>query len=296
MDTVVRSIQRGLNPLGARALANGIADFDADLSREWPSLVADDLVGTATLESSHDEAFSAVAGRFAGWTERQRQAATGESVDASASANRLSVYARSLIDDELSDLEAMLATDGVAYLLTLLAAQDDAYLSALLEVYHHAAVNRLTTLDYVRRLHRTAERFGASRDVIGDLYRTWLALAVEEPLTQTAGHAANTTRAGQLAFPYLQQVTAADERVRVNHAALHGFTAQSTWEGWVLETLAPLGWGCRCRPRRVSRQEARERRLIDVMDEASAIMLARFRSLGGADADFPRQRFVIQPA
>lgn len=290
MDTVVRSLQFGVTPLAALALSHGIADFTDDLADVW-SEASDEGVVKGTLADAGREAFVAVAGRFAGITQRRREAA--KSTPRSTVTRDASFYSKSLTADELSDLEAMLETDGVLYLLTLLGEQDEAYLSALLESYRYAAANRLSIPDYVRRLHRVADRFGASPDATGDLYRTWLSFSVEEPLEQRAAIAAGNTRAGRVAFPYLEQVTAADDKVRANHFALHGFTAMTNWEGWVLEVLAPLGWGCRCRPRRVSWQEARERGLIDVMSETSAAMLARFRSLGGADDDFPRHRFVL---
>lgn len=292
MDTVVRSLQFGVTPLASLALSRGIADFTDDLADVW-SEASDEGVVTGTLADAEREAFVAVAGRFAGITERRRQAAAANSTPRSTVTRDASFYSRSLTADELSDLEAMLETDGVLYLLTLLGEQDEAYLAALMEAYRYAAANRLSIPDYVNRLHRVADRFGAAPDATGDLYRTWLAFSVGEPLEQRAAIAAGNTRAGRSAFPYLEQVTAADDKVRPNHFALHGFTAMTSWEGWELEVLPPLGWGCRCRPRRVSWQEARERGLIDVMTEASAAMLARFRSLGGADDDFPRHRFVL---
>jgi hypothetical protein len=290
VDTVVRSLQFGVTPLAAIALSRGIADFTDDLADIW-SEASDEGVVRGTLEDAEREAFVAVAGRFAGITEQRREAA--KTTPRSSVRNAASFYSKSLTADELSDLEAMLETDGVLYLLTLLGEQDEAYLSALLESYRYAAANRLSIPDYVKRLHRVADRFGAAPDATGDLYRTWLAFSVEEPLEQRAAIAAGNTLAGRSAFPYLEQVTAADDVVRVNHFALHGFTAMTNWEGWELEVLPPLGWGCRCRPRRVSWQEARDRGLIDVMSEVSAAMLARFRSLGGADDDFPRHRFVL---
>lgn len=290
MDTVVRSLQYGVTPLAALALSRGIADFTDDLADIWSEAI-DEGVVSGTLAEAEQEAFVAVAGRFAGITEQRREAA--KSTPRSTTTRDAVFYSRRLSDDELSDLEAMLETDGVLYLLTLLGEQDEAYLDALLETYRYAAANRLSIPDYVQRLHRVADRFGAAPDATGDLYRTWLAFAVEAPLEERASIAAGNTRAGRVAFPYLEQVTAADDKVRPNHFALHGFTAMTSWDGWVLEVLPPLGWGCRCRPRLVSWQEARERGLFDVMSEASAAMLARFRSLGGADDDFPRHRFVL---
>lgn len=298
-----RSIRYGLTPIGARTIASAVGRYLSALAREWDDALSHDAV-TGTFDRAREDAVRSVTGRHMGSTAARRVAEAGGDGDTDTASGRSSrphpgIRAASpltLTPDELSDLEAMLATDGVIYLLTILAEQDSAYLAALLEVYRSAAAARLPIPEYVSRLHHVADRFGADRDNLGDLYRTWLAFAVESPLIGRADVATGTTPAGMGAFPYLEQVTAADERVRTNHAALHGFTARTEWTGWELEVLPPLGWGCRCRPRRVSRQEAEDRGLVDLMDEVSEGMLARFRALGGADDDFPRHRFVLPPA
>lgn len=59
-------------------------------------------------------------------------------------------------------------------------------------------------------------------------------------------------------FPYAQYFTREDRRVRPTHAAMHGFVALRTWEGW--PTVAPKnGWNCRCLLLYVARHQAIER-------------------------------------
>lgn len=99
-------------------------------------------------------------------------------------------------------------------------------------------------------------------------------------------------------YPYLEQLTRVDQdraegevRVRENHLALHGFVAETHWPGWVAEVMPPLGWRCRCRLRRVSFIEAREKGWSGEFPLGVG-PLERFRALGGADDGFPRDFFV----
>lgn len=278
----------GLVPIGSAALSRGIDKFLAEINPLLQSAIDDGVLPpTSTRKSIREECLRAVSGRYYGSTSRENP---------SQSSTLSSSICSKLSDSEVDDLEKMLQSEGVGYLLSLLFAQDSAYLSSLIAEYRYAQNNLLSTPEYVSRLHRVAERFGANPATLSNLYSTWISSSVISPLSSRSELQSNRTESGRRVFPYLRQITANDDKVRNNHYALHLFTARVDWEGWMLEALAPLGWGCRCLPIRLSWKQAEELGLSgEIMDESSAQKLALFRSLGGADDDFPRVSFVFSP-
>jgi hypothetical protein len=141
----------------------------------------------------------------------------------------------------------------------------------------------------------------ANKFVSGPVAKAFVETAIVVPFFDSgAREALKRPDLGRL-FPYLEQLTRKnldlaeppfEIRVRDNHLALHEFTAAADSSVWVAECAPPLGWVCRCRDRRVSFVEAEERNLIGEFPLGTD-KLDRFRQLGGADAGFPRERFVI---
>ena len=67
------------------------------------------------------------------------------------------------------------------------------------------------------------------------------------------------------AFPFAEYHTREDRRVRPTHAAMSGFVAVRSWQGWPL-AVPPCGFNCRCYLIFVARFEARQRGWLDKHD------------------------------
>lgn len=196
---------------------------------------------------------------------------------------------RALTEKQEQALKDSLAAVGLLHLLTLQGLQDRAFLEAVGKVYDRARREGWEASRYRGEVLKVAERFGFKAGSFGPLAATWLFTAVLSPLYELGRH--NVLQQYQQVFPYLMYWTRDDDKVRPNHFALHGFVARADWDGWQREVLPPQGWGCRCRVIEIPWTVAQRLNWQGVFPLGVEKLLA-YRALGGADAGFPRERFV----
>jgi SPP1 gp7 family putative phage head morphogenesis protein len=135
-------------------------------------------------------------------------------------------------------------------------------------------------------------KFFAGPAGIGPTLATFLYSALMAPAYEAARRDFRQEPEIAIVLPYLEYVTRDDDAVRPNHAALHGFVARADWKGWEREILPPQGWRCRCRVIDISWEEAVEKKYRGTFPLGTKKLKA-FRELGGTDAKFPRELFVV---
>lgn len=100
---------------------------------------------------------------------------------------------------------------------------------------------------------------------------------IERQRRDAIGEISNVSEQVQLAvpeidaaFPFAKYLTREDKRVRPTHAAMFGFVAARSWNGWT--TIRPrCGWNCRCYLNFVARFQARRLGWLDAHDKPTFI-------------------------
>lgn len=189
---------------------------------------------------------------------------------------------------------------GMPALLRLQATQDAAFLRALdglrdrirRESVERAAPIPAEWKKYQADLDVIKRRFGAMSPDASDAVQTWIRSGVLDPSFAAGERKAITAKDLAALTPYLQLVTRDDNKVRDNHHALHEFIAATSWQGWIEECAAPLGWNCRCRNIPIFWRIAVRLGFSSVFPRGTSKLQA-FRARGGADEGFPRELFVL---
>jgi hypothetical protein len=163
----------------------------------------------------------------------------------------------------------------------------DSFLEAALEVWERSRRDGWTVARYETALRDLATDFAG-----GAVASTHVETAIVVPQFDAGQRRAQREPELRDLFPYLEQRTRDDDRVRENHQALLGFVARIDHPIWIDETASPHGWRCRCRARRIPFTEAEEAGMRGDFPLGTG-ELERFRELGGSDPGFPRERFVI---
>lgn len=202
---------------------------------------------------------------------------------------------------ELGNVTQLVERRAMGALLKIQAIQDAAFLRALdaaREAISAKAVGRAAVpipddwKAYKADLDKIARRFGAMSPSASDAVDTWIRSGVLDPSFAAGQRKAITARDLGGLTPYLQYVTRGDDRVRDNHAALDGFVAATSWDGWVEECGPPCGYNCRCKLIVVPWRVAIRLGFASVFPRGVAKLRA-FRARGGADHNFPRGLFAL---
>jgi len=89
------------------------------------------------------------------------------------------------------------------------------------------------------------------------------------------------------AFPFAYYQTRDDARVRPTHAAMHGFFALRSWEGWP-KARPPCGFSCRCVCKEIARFQAIQR---GWMSKSGTVLIPLRWPTSAAEANWNNGRF-----
>jgi len=135
---------------------------------------------------------------------------------------------------------------------TMAGVWDTAFLDDIAESIEEALVGQLSLDEWIANAQEILDRYGDATGLdvyTGEEFERWYAELVFRQATQSAyaaGNYASMFSPENIDFdPYWMYVTAQDDRVRPEHAALQGQIFRKRDE-WARHFLPPLGFNCRC--------------------------------------------------
>ena len=131
------------------------------------------------------------------------------------------------------------------------AARDDAFITSMeMNVFHFSAAKTLAELQELNRLFRESasfEEFHKKAQEVTEVFNKRWQKTEYDTAVLTAESASNYHRLMKQVklFPYWEYRTVEDDKVRPEHAALHGIILHSSDKRWD-KIFPPNGWKCRC--------------------------------------------------
>jgi len=143
---------------------------------------------------------------------------------------------------------------------------------------------------YRKKVSVVRKKFGSGR--ANNAARLWLKNGVLRPTFAAGQMRVFLARDFRGIFPYLEVNAVGDERTEKPDAALSGFIAASSWDGWIAEAFPPFHFGCRCWGTPIPWQLAVRFGWSTTFPRGTS-KLEAFRRAGGADKSFPRELFSL---